>query len=87
MNSLKHFIKTRYGSNSELARHLDISPQAVGSWVTKPRNALRFMPEICVQVNVTPQYLLNVVMNTEAELLQTNGGTTEYPTPTMPDDE
>lgn len=88
MNSLTHFIKSRYGSTSQCARHLNISPQAVTGWTrSKPRNFLRHLPEVCVQCNVTPQYVLNVVMNTEAELIQTSYGEKDLPQAQRPDEE
>ena len=82
MNSLKLFVKHRYGSVSEAGRQLQVSPQAVGQWIqSAPRNMLKYMPEVCVQCNVSPQYFLNVIMNTEAELMQRNMQNSEQPEP------
>lgn len=87
MTSLAYFIKTRYGSTSQCARFLDVSPQAVTGWTRKsPRNILKYLPEVCVHCNVTPQYVLNVVLNTETELIQTNYGENGYPDPSQPED-
>jgi hypothetical protein len=80
MNSLTFFIKNRYGSTSSCARLLNVSPQAVSGWTrNNPRNFLRHLPEVCVQCNVTPQYVLNVVMNAEAELIQKGYGEKDFP--------
>lgn len=69
MNSLKSFIKANFKANYRLANELGVTPQTVGTWVTKsPRGALRYMSEITDRANCSPQYLLNVVTCTEEEL-------------------
>lgn len=69
MNTLRSFIKGHYGSTSECARKLGITPQAIVKWWTdSPRNALRYIPEFCQQTGSSPSYFVRVVLMTEDEL-------------------
>tara|TARA_R110002073_G_scaffold107160_3_gene241649 strand:+ start:1564 stop:1785 length:222 start_codon:yes stop_codon:yes gene_type:complete len=69
MNTLKHFIKSHYKSNYKMAESLDVTPQTVGTWVTRnPRGALKYLPEITSNCQVTSQYFVNVVSCTEDEI-------------------
>ena len=73
MNTLRQFIKKHYQSNYKLAETLDVTPQTVGTWVTKnPRGALKYLPEITLTCHVTSQYFVNVISCTEDELTKTN---------------
>jgi len=71
MNTLKNFIKKHYHSNYKLAEELGVTPQTVGSWVTKnPRGALKYIPEITTKTMVPSHYFVAVVTCTEDELIQ-----------------
>tara|TARA_R110000751_G_scaffold68069_2_gene138621 strand:- start:253 stop:477 length:225 start_codon:yes stop_codon:yes gene_type:complete len=69
MNTLRQFIKQHYQSNYKLAESLEVTPQTVGTWVSRnPRGALKYLPEITTNCQVTTQYFVNVIACTEDEL-------------------
>ena len=73
MNTLRQFIKEHYNSNFRMAESLEVTPQTVGTWVTKnPRGALKYLPEITSKCQVSTQYFVNIISCTEDELTKTN---------------
>lgn len=65
--TLRAFIMRAYGNNSEMARTLHVSNATVGTWLVNPRNALRYLPEICDHTGVSERYFVAVIRNTMEE--------------------
>lgn len=69
MNTLKHFIKAEFGTNTNFAKFMNATPQSVGYWINiNPRMILRHLPEIKVKTGKTYEYIVNVVCNAEEDI-------------------
>lgn len=70
-NSLRTFIKAEFGNQSTFANFLDVTPQSVGHWVqNNPRMLFKYLPEIKGVTGKSYDYLVNVVLNAEEEILK-----------------
>ena len=69
MNTLRAFIRAHYGNANQCAQKLGVTPQVVGIWINKkPRNALRYMPEILMHTHVPADYFIRIIQNAELEV-------------------
>lgn len=72
--TLRGFITRAYGNNTAMARSLGVSNATVGTWLVNPRNALRYLPEVCDETGVSERYFVAVIRNTmEEKELQREG--------------
>lgn len=68
-NVLKGWMYSHYGSYQEMAENLGVSTSTVSSWAhEQPRNMLKFLPEIVGATGQTPDEVLRVVTDREAQI-------------------
>ena len=69
MNNLKIFLLRNYGSMKNVGNELRLNEATVRSWCeARPRNMMKYLPEISKQCEATFAEIIAEVMERESEL-------------------
>lgn len=69
MSDFKEFITKHYGSQRQLSKDLNVTPETVRIWIVKnPRGLLKHIPEIVRDKNVTASQVMWEVIHHEQTL-------------------
>ncbi len=69
MTKLRDYLNDKYGSIRQMSIKLGLDEKTIRVWTDqKPRNLLKYAPEICNQLQVPPKELMDRVVDCEIEL-------------------